>query len=92
MCCKFLLSGGGGGENDGNNENPNQAGEKVQRVVGYVSLVGKTVKRHLHGETAVVAHFDTEAGRVRALDEWFGVKLSEGERVGMRGLRTALPD
>ena len=48
------------------------------------------VKRNLGGRTEVVEVCWNEEERVRALERWFGVVLTEEEREGIRGLPTEL--
>lgn len=55
------------------------------RVVGKVMLVGGVVKRNLGGKTEVVKVCGTEAERVEALREWFGIVLTEEEVESIRG-------
>lgn len=55
------------------------------RVVGKVMLVGGVVKRNLGGKTEVVKVCATEAERVEALREWFGIVLTEEEAGSIKG-------
>ncbi|KAK9436529.1 N-acetyltransferase family protein [Metarhizium brunneum] len=60
-------------------------------VAGVYTLFGARVKRHLrHAEAEVVAELADEDARVRAIDEYFGVKLTALEARGIRGLATEL--
>ena len=61
-----------------------------EEVVGEMILFGGEVKRRVRGETEVVLSCKGEDERVRALEEWFGLKLTGEERRGIRGLVTEL--
>lgn len=54
-------------------------------IVGKVMLVDGEVKRNDGGRTSVVKVCKTEDERVEALREYFGIKLTEEERVSVRG-------
>jgi arylamine N-acetyltransferase len=53
-------------------------GEDVE-IVGKVMLVNNVVKVNMGGKTQVVHQFETEAGRLEALKEYFGIHLTEAE-------------
>ena len=59
-------------------------------ITGEVSLVGKEVKRRIGGKSEVIATVESEEGRVKALEKYLGIRLTEAERRGIRGLQTAL--
>ena len=59
-------------------------------VVGDVTLFGDEVKRRVGGVSEVVARLGCEEERVRALEEFLGVRLTGAERAGIRGLVTEL--
>ena len=59
-------------------------------IVGTISMLGGEVKRRVQGRSEVVAQATSERNRVMALEEWFGVKLQEGEIEGIKGLVTQL--
>lgn len=67
------------GSNDGEEE-----------IYGKVMLVNGEVKLNTGGKTAVVKVCETEAERVEALKEYFGISLIEEEKGGIRGWRTEL--
>lgn len=48
-------------------------------------LVDGVVKRNLGGRTEIVRVCGTEAERIQALDEFFGITLTEAEKGGIRG-------
>ncbi|KAK0383167.1 hypothetical protein NLU13_9080 [Sarocladium strictum] len=54
-------------------------------IIGKVMLVNDVIKVNLGGRTEVVRHFQTEEGRVLALDDYFGIRLTEEERRGIDG-------
>lgn len=65
--------------------------EEKGTVDGVYTLFGNKVKRHMrNAEAEVVAELETEDERVRAIEEYFGVRLSALERRGIRGLATEL--
>lgn len=53
-------------------------------------LVNGEVKMNTGGKTQVVKVCKTEAERVEALREYFGIELTEEEREGIRGTCTDL--
>ncbi|KAK0755021.1 arylamine N-acetyltransferase 2 [Schizothecium vesticola] len=55
------------------------------RVKGKVMMAGPVVKRNLGGKTEVIKVCETEAERVDALREWFGIVLTEEEAGSIRG-------
>ncbi|KAF2427143.1 cysteine proteinase [Tothia fuscella] len=59
--------------------------EGESKVRGKVMLVDGAVKRNLGGKTEIVQVCETEEERVEALRGWFGIRLSEGEILGIRG-------
>lgn len=59
-------------------------------IVGDVTLFGVEVKRRIKGETTLLALCESEEDRVKALDEFLGVKLSAAETEGIRGMITEL--
>jgi len=73
----LFLRGGGDGEGKGTG--------KGERVVGKVMMVKGVVKRNVSGKTVVVRTCVTERERVDALREYFGIELTEEERVSIRG-------
>ncbi|KAH7132373.1 arylamine N-acetyltransferase 1 [Dendryphion nanum] len=66
-------------------------GERGEReVCGKRMLVGDVVKENLGGRTRVVHVCESESERVEWLETFFGIRLSEGEKEGIRGWRTEL--
>ena len=59
-------------------------------IVGTISMLGGEVKRTIKGRSEVVAQATSERNRVMALEDWFGVRLQEGEIEGIKGLVTQL--
>ena len=59
-------------------------------VVGTLMLVGADVKRRKRGETEHVMTCANETERVEALKEWFGIRLGEDEKAGIKGMVTEL--
>lgn len=72
LAVKFLRREREGGE----------AGE--QEIYGKVMLVNNVVKRNLGGRTEVVRECTSEAERVVALQEAFGITLLESERLAIK--------
>ncbi|KAI9713969.1 MAG: N-terminal acetyltransferase [Bogoriella megaspora] len=64
--------------------------EETSEIYGKVMLVDGVVKRNTGGRTEVVQVCETEAERVQALREWFGIELTSEEMEGIRGWRTEL--
>jgi len=61
-----------------------------RKIVGQVSLVGGVVKRRIGETIEVMEVCKTEAERVKALEKWFGIRLTAEERRGIKGLSTEL--
>jgi len=59
-------------------------------IVGDITLTGNEVKKRIKGESVVLALCISEEERLKALDEFFGVKLSSAERDGIRGMITEI--
>lgn len=58
---------------------------ELQEVYGKRMLVNGVVKENLGGRTQVVQECRSEADRVEALRKWFGVELTEEERLAIGG-------
>ncbi|CZT15318.1 related to arylamine N-acetyltransferase [Ramularia collo-cygni] len=56
-----------------------------QEVYGKRMLSGNVVKENLGGKTGVLEVLLSERQRVEALETWFGIVLTEEERMGIRG-------
>lgn len=61
-----------------------------RKIVGQISLDGGVVKRRIGDKSEVVEVCKTEAERVKALERWFGIRLTAEERRGIKGLGTEL--
>ena len=60
------------------------------QIVGDITLTGNEVKKRVKGASVVLALCTSEEERLKALDEFFGVKLSSVERDGIRGMITEI--
>jgi arylamine N-acetyltransferase len=60
------------------------------KIVGKVMFVNREVKRNMGGRTELLKVCETEKDRVEALEEHFGITLTEEERVGIKGRVTDL--
>ena len=67
-----------------------EEGKEGTRLGGVVMLVGGEVTRRLKGKKETVMVCETEEERVEALERWFGVRLSEEEKAGVRGKEVEL--
>lgn len=65
-------------------------GDGEGEVYGKVMMVDGVVKRNLGGRTEVVKVCESEEERVEALGEYFGIRLTEEEREGVRGSEVEL--
>jgi arylamine N-acetyltransferase len=61
-----------------------------EEIYGKRMLVDGLVKENLGGRTSVVERCEPEEERVRALEKWFGITLTEEEQQGIRGWPTEL--
>ncbi|RYP02172.1 hypothetical protein DL764_005923 [Monosporascus ibericus] len=61
-----------------------------QEICGKLVLVNGLVKENLSARTRLVQECKTEE-RIEALDKYFGIRLTEEERLGIRGWATGLP-
>ncbi len=59
-------------------------------VVGVRTLANGEIKERRNGEVKTIMTCETEAQRVEALKEWFGITLTEEEQRGIEGLGTEL--
>jgi arylamine N-acetyltransferase len=67
--------------------------EETGVVDGIYTLFGNKVKRHMsNDDPQLVAELRTDEDRVRAIRDYFGVRLSDLEQRGIRGLPTELVD
>ena len=61
-----------------------------EEIYGKRMLVNSTVKENLGGKTKVVFECKTEAERIQALREFFGITLTDEQQTSIQGWRTAL--
>lgn len=64
--------------------------EKEAHIHAKIMLVGDQVKLNTGGRTSVIQTCRSEEERVEALEKHFGIKLSEEERLGIRGRSSEL--
>ncbi|KAI9857196.1 MAG: N-terminal acetyltransferase [Trichoglossum hirsutum] len=57
---------------------------------GVLILFQNELKTKIRGETSIVEKLQSEEQRVRALEKWFGIILTEGEKKGIQELVTEL--
>lgn len=65
-------------------------GSGDQEIYGKRMLVNAIVKENLGGKTKIVSECKTEADRIRALKEWFGITLTDEEIGAIKGTATEL--
>ena len=63
--------------------------EKNQ-LEGTISLFRDEVKRKINGGVVESEKFNTEDERVQGLERWFGIRLTEDEKAGIRSLGSEL--
>lgn len=75
-----------------NNEDDAEGDRKLveSKIVGQMILHSNVVKRRIGDKSEVVEELQTEEERARALEKWFGIRLTRGERRGIRGMVTEL--
>lgn len=78
----------GSGELDWEGKLDKQLVEK--KIVGQIILNGSVVKRRIGSKTETLEELKTEDDRCKALEKWFGIVLTSGERRGIRGMVTEL--
>ncbi|WPH04104.1 arylamine N-acetyltransferase 4 [Acrodontium crateriforme] len=61
-----------------------------EEIYGKRMLVNGTIKENLGGKTKVLFECKTEAERIQALHEYFGITLTDEQRTSIRGWKTAL--
>jgi arylamine N-acetyltransferase len=61
-------------------------------IYGKRMLVNGTIKENLGGRTEVVQECKTEAERVEALKRWFGITVTDEEKLAIRGHATELKE
>jgi arylamine N-acetyltransferase len=55
-------------------------------LIGSLILFNGELKRKVGGKTEILEELKTEDDRLKALQSWFGIELTEVERRGIRGL------
>jgi hypothetical protein len=71
-------------------EDAQTAEDQPQEIFGKRMLVNRLIKENLGGKTKVVQECQSEEERVQALREWFGVELTEEEKLAIRGHMTEI--
>ncbi|KAL6717662.1 hypothetical protein ACLMJK_005577 [Lecanora helva] len=61
-----------------------------EETFGSVVLIGGELKRRVEGKTEHLKTCEKEEERVEILEKWFGVRLAQEERAGIKGLVTEL--
>jgi arylamine N-acetyltransferase len=61
-----------------------------EEIFGKRMLVNEVVKENLGGRTQIVQVCRSEDERIEALEKWFGLKLTEEEKQGIKGWTTEL--
>lgn len=65
--------------------------EDTEEVEGMYTLFGNRVKRHMKDSDAeVVAELASEEDRIKAIEEYFGVRLTDVEKRGIKGMGTEI--
>jgi len=59
-------------------------------VIGKVMMEDGMLKRNMSGKTEMLKTCQTEAERVDAVKEWFGITLTLDEQAGIKGWRMEL--
>ncbi|KAK5019450.1 N-hydroxyarylamine O-acetyltransferase [Cryomyces antarcticus] len=58
----------------------------TEQIVGDVTLFETAIKKRIAGKAEALTTITSEEERVRALEKYLGVKLSEAERTGIQGM------
>lgn len=66
--------------------------EDTEDIIGTVALSDKTLKRRIQGKSELLLECSSENERVRALEDHFGIFLSERERDGIKGTALELKE
>jgi arylamine N-acetyltransferase len=69
---------------------PKDDGSGDDEIFGKRMLVNEVIKENLGGRTQIVQVCKTEDERTEALEKWFGIRLTEEEKQGIRGWSTEL--
>lgn len=59
-------------------------------LVGHLTLLGGELRRRIRGDTRTIQTFKTEAERLAALKEWFGIELEGHEANAIQNMVTEL--
>jgi arylamine N-acetyltransferase len=60
-------------------------------IEGIMSLYHNEGKKRIHGEIVESETFATESERIQVLENWFGIRLSEKEKLGINNMMSELP-
>jgi arylamine N-acetyltransferase len=64
----------------------------TEDVIGSIILVNNSLKRRERGVTQYLSTLKNEKEREEALRDWFGIELTEEDRLGIKGMVTDLGD
>ena len=64
--------------------------DEHEEPVGVLTLSGNEIQKRLHGTSETVLTCKTESDRWQGLDDWYGVKLRDDEKGGIRGLMSEI--
>lgn len=64
--------------------------ENEEEIIGSITLVGNELKRKIRGSSERLATFKSEIERVEGLEKWFGVILTDNEKVGIKGMASII--
>jgi arylamine N-acetyltransferase len=67
-----------------------EVGGEEEQIVGKVMLVNGEIKRNMGGKTELVKVCETERERVKAVEEYFAITLTEEEKEAVRGRNVEL--
>jgi arylamine N-acetyltransferase len=65
-------------------------GEAGEEIVGTVVMFGNKAHKRILGEKEELGTFEKEEERVKALEEYFDLRLSEAQKAGIRGMVSAI--
>ncbi|ROW08737.1 hypothetical protein VPNG_06474 [Cytospora leucostoma] len=63
-----------------------------ENIIGKLMLVNGVVKRNMGGRTEVVEECTSESQRIKALEKWFGITLTDEETAGIKNTVTELKE
>ena len=64
--------------------------EESKEIEGVLILMHNEIKKRIRGVTDVVEKLESERDRIKALEKWFCIVLTEAEKKGIIGLATEL--